>query len=220
MGEYVPAQYERPSRRRRIGSRIFGSLFALAGVAGGLLLFTLVNGGLTYRQSCARSDGTVATDWTYRWFAPIPYLLSPSREGCETHTATRVLLSKIGLWTLPHHNAGQIAASTTTDAGTAYYGEIYSLGNQLAEAAKAKDRAKFRSALRDGNTLLATLAPPDYLASDAAEFRKAWAATAKDFDAAVATQTQEAASTLSADVTHLSAVAQRIINKVEAHRTK
>jgi hypothetical protein len=185
-----------------------------------LVLFVLVNGGLTYRQSCANADGTVSTSWTYRWFAPIPYLLSPSREGCETHTATRVLLAKIGLWTLPRHNAAQIAQATATDPGTAYYAGIYGIEVAFANAIKARNRAQLRTAIRDGDTIVPTLVAPDYLAADADDFQASWTRLSRDFDAAVAQPSHNADAVFTADVTHLVAVTQRIQRKVIAHRTK
>ena len=78
----------------------------LASIIGGalvILAFALVNGGYVYRMQCATTDGRVYTDWSWRIWAVVPYLLPPKLDGCETHSSTRVLLSKAGVWKLPDY---------------------------------------------------------------------------------------------------------------------
>ncbi len=54
-------------------------------------------GGMAYRQDCIDSNAQVEKNWTGSIFTLIPYVLRPSKEGCETHTATRVALSSLGI---------------------------------------------------------------------------------------------------------------------------
>jgi hypothetical protein len=66
-----------------------GALFLMAALA--------VNAGYIYRVDCPRANGSTEREWTYQLNSVIPYF-AYSRSGCETHSATRVALSSVGLW--------------------------------------------------------------------------------------------------------------------------
>jgi len=75
----------------------------LAGLGGVLtfmviaLLVVAINGGYVYRTQCAGAGGSTETDWSYKINQVIPYI-GYSKTGCETHTATSVILNSVGIW--------------------------------------------------------------------------------------------------------------------------
>lgn len=76
-------------------TRIAGLLSGVAVV----LVIVLVNGGYVYKTTCQQPNGSTTTGWDYRINDVIPYF-GFSQSGCKAHTATREVLSAIGLWKL------------------------------------------------------------------------------------------------------------------------
>jgi hypothetical protein len=156
---------------RRALRYLASGLGALIGIVVVLLFFGLVNGGLVYRKQCPTAEGTVKTDWTYRWSAPLPYVLAPSEEGCEVHSGTRMALSSIGLWKVPQRTAADLerkyAASSRTDPGVAYISNVIAVMNDLRRATRERVSVKesFR-VMRKGGDDLHALKPPAYLRAD------------------------------------------------------
>jgi hypothetical protein len=64
-----------------------------------LTVAVLVNGGFVYKTSCATADGHTVTHWSYAISDVIPYI-GYAESGCQSHTATRELLSAVGVWPL------------------------------------------------------------------------------------------------------------------------
>jgi hypothetical protein len=92
------------------------------------LQFALFVGGVSYRKECLKQDAaTVKTDWTFTWFAPIPYVFRPSEPGCIVHTGTRVALDSFGIAkfepTTPELIASKYAA-TASNENAAYLGQV------------------------------------------------------------------------------------------------
>ncbi|MDQ2983106.1 MAG: hypothetical protein M3R70_04150 [Actinomycetota bacterium] len=154
---------------------VFGRLLAGGAALGGLLvtilILGLVNGGLIYRKQCPTAQATVRTDWSYRWFAPVPYLLAPKEGGCEVHSGTRVALSSLGIASLKTRSAADLernfAESGRTDPGVAYISGVIAVITDLRTA--TRQHVGFQTALKvmqKGAHDLHALRPPDYLASD------------------------------------------------------
>jgi hypothetical protein len=80
-----------------------GALAGLVGIVGVAVLIATINGGYVYRVQCPQA-GHTETEWTYRWESVVPYI-GYSREGCTTHTATRLALDKVGVWELDDDGA-------------------------------------------------------------------------------------------------------------------
>jgi hypothetical protein len=163
----------------RVLGYLTSGVAALVGVVGALLILGLINGGLVYRKQCATVEGTVKTDWTYRWFAPIPYLLAPSESGCDVHNGTRVALSSIGIWDLKQPTASDLqrnyAKSSRTDPGLAYISEVIAVINDLKQA--TREHVNLKTAfvvMRKGKADLHALTPPDYLRADHARMLVAY----------------------------------------------
>lgn len=76
-------------------TRIAGFFSAFAVV----LVIVLVNGGYVYKTTCQQPNGSTTTGWEYRINDVVPYF-GFSQSGCTAHTATREVLSAIGLWKL------------------------------------------------------------------------------------------------------------------------
>jgi hypothetical protein len=89
---------------------MLGSLIGSLSALGVLGLVVLVNGGYVYRTSCPRADGHVETSWQWRINDVIPYL-GYSVSDCQSHTATRELLSAVGVWKLRSHISTSTAAN-------------------------------------------------------------------------------------------------------------
>jgi len=89
---------------------MLGSLIGSLSALGILGLVVLVNGGYVYRTSCPRADGRVETSWQWRINDVIPYL-GYSVSDCQSHTATRELLSAVGIWKLNGHVSSSGAAN-------------------------------------------------------------------------------------------------------------
>jgi hypothetical protein len=73
------------------------------------------NGGYVYKTSCVRSDGHVETSWQYRINDIVPYV-GYHVSGSVSHTATRELLSVVGVWKLRGHVS--VAAAANQAAAT------------------------------------------------------------------------------------------------------
>ena len=130
------------------------------------IFLSLEVGGVTYRVDCAAPGGT-STNWEYRWFLPIPYLLAPSTPGCDTHSLTRVLGSAAGIWTI-HSPSGvtQVtpdapptapAPVTSTglpgDAEKAYATRIAYIFSKLRTQNAASEKTKSRTRAQHQNLL-------------------------------------------------------------------
>jgi len=155
---------------------VVGSLLAALALP---VLFVLVNGGLIYRTQCATPEGTVRTDWSYEWRSPIPYLLAPKETGCEVHSATHVLASKVGVAELDERSASEIvrgyAATEGADPDISYMSGVFAVITDLQEATGKQ------LSLRDNLTVmvekgeeLRRLAPPGYVAEDHARMVSAY----------------------------------------------
>jgi len=201
-----------------MAGKFFGGVLGLLAALVPLTLFVLANGGITYRTSCAEPDGTVSTSWSYRIVAPLPYLLPPKREGCVSDNATRVVLSAVGIWALPSRSAAALARSGASNPGDAYYAGLYGIAAEFQQAARSGSQAKTEQALADGKTVLGTLAPPPYVAADAASFQTAWQKMDTDFRQAVRAPKASSRATISADYTRLAALTERIRRIVVANR--
>lgn len=197
------SHFEEPSRPRRVAGAVLGGAAGVVTAVVVLSFAALFNAGLAYRMDCAQADGTVASEWTYQWFAPIPFLLAPKKEGCKTYNGAHVLLSKIGVWSIPNETAGQIAVSTAADDGTAYYARIYEVQTQFAAAVKAKNRPALLKAVNDGATTFANLQPPPYVAPSHRLLRVQWAMLQRDLTAALRHPTASSSATLTADLASL-----------------
>jgi hypothetical protein len=64
------------------------------GYAVGVIFLLLIFGGTTYKTDCVTQDGRHVYGWEFS--GSLPYLWD-KREGCDDHTATRVLLGELGL---------------------------------------------------------------------------------------------------------------------------
>lgn len=162
--------------------RVFAAVAVLSGylvtLAIVLTMFGLVNGGLVYRTQCPTPEGTLKTDWTYKWFLPIPYLLASSEEGCETHNGTRIALAKIGVWELEEKTAAQIArdyVTEDTDPAIAYYSTVYAVISDLRRAGRARMSLDRHMALMEERAQeLHALTPPASVAADHARMVNAF----------------------------------------------
>jgi hypothetical protein len=150
----------------------FGAVVGLAGVAGFLLLFFVVNAGLTYRIDCVTNDLRVSSHWTYQWNAPLPYLLAPQESGCVTHNATRVLLAKVGVGHVGSPTVGGIAASLATGDGEKFQAELIRIGDEMTQAFRLKDPLAFTAAINDGLARIEGMPVPSYLDTKAAQFKR------------------------------------------------
>jgi hypothetical protein len=126
----------------RLAGRILGSIGRLIAVVAVIGLIVFVNGGYVYKTSCARADGHIDTSWQYRISDFIPYL-GHTVSGCASHTATRQLLSAVGIWKLASASHGGQAAMTSTDYSVELRADINSVtGIYQDEEARAANIKK------------------------------------------------------------------------------
>lgn len=91
--------------------QVLGALLAGAAM---LSVIAVVNAGYVYRTECPRAGGTTEREWTYRWNLFIPYI-GYSRTGCESHTATRVLLDALGVWKIKDQATSQAVENHSSE---------------------------------------------------------------------------------------------------------
>lgn len=156
----------RPARRaaRIVGvavTWVASSAYAFGAVAS-LVSLTLVvgtiaavNGGYVYRVECPTPQGTTETEWTYRIMNILPYV-GYSRPGCEVHTATRVALSKIGIW--------EITSSEIHLAAATYWFSVTTAIRSYAESGEeAEEVGQIRAAEEKLGRVLDGLTAPSGL---------------------------------------------------------
>lgn len=88
-----------------------------------------VNGGYVYKTTCPMPSGATSTSWTYGIDDVLPYIRQVS-EPCETHTASRLALSAIGI--APLHGSKRDVPNAST---------------ARADARAARDFAKSEAAI-------------------------------------------------------------------------
>jgi hypothetical protein len=118
---------------------VLGVLGVGTGLALVLIFAVLEIGGITFRKDCVTPQGTVKHDWTFQWYAPIPYVFRPSQPGCAVHTGTRVALNEIGLFPYTENPGRILAKSGGSAAGpdVAYYDAIYAVMTDIAKQVTA-----------------------------------------------------------------------------------
>jgi len=67
-----------------------------------VLALLVVNGGYVYKTTCPNASGGSTTGWTYGINDVLPYIRTTSAP-CSSHTATRLLVSAVGIAPLGHH---------------------------------------------------------------------------------------------------------------------
>lgn len=67
-----------------------------------ILALLVVNGGYVYKTTCPNASGGSTTGWTYGINDVLPYIRTTSAP-CSSHTATRLLVSAVGIAPLGHH---------------------------------------------------------------------------------------------------------------------
>jgi hypothetical protein len=100
---------------------------ALAGMLFVALQFGLFVGGISYRKDCLTASGAVKSDWSFTWFAPIPYVFRPSQAGCEIHTGTRVVLNSLGVGRFSSPTTASLAKKASMESDNdqlAYFGQL------------------------------------------------------------------------------------------------
>jgi hypothetical protein len=115
---------------------------AIAGAALGFvlvaLLLALEIGGISFRKDCVTRRGTVSHEWTFRWYAPIPYVFRPSKPGCVVHTGTRVALNALGLFPYSEDPGSILAKSgAATQGEVAYLDAVYFVVRDIVNQVKA-----------------------------------------------------------------------------------
>ena len=103
-----------------------GELTRLLGIAAGsvvVLVLLVVNGGYVYKTTCPNSGGSETTSWVYGIDDVLPYTRSTS-PPCYSHTATRLLLSSIGIAPL---KAASASTSGSSDAKSGVPGSLKEL---------------------------------------------------------------------------------------------
>jgi len=147
---------------RRLGEAL-GALVIVLLVGSQLGLYA---GGVSYRKDCVTETAEVKKDWTFTWFAPVPYLFRPSEPGCSVHTGTRVALDAIGLFTFTDADdalADDLAESSGSGAGAgeAYWGGVnLALREYAAKNGSAKSMASAFDAIEETRTAVKALVPP------------------------------------------------------------
>lgn len=119
-----------------------GRFLAGAGaIFGGLFIVVVVlvaNGGYVYKTTCPTSAGGTQTSWTYNINDVIPYVDSASAP-CVSHTATRLLISAIGIAPLGHHEAQYSSAEISENKALA---TAIATTNRLIEGEYAYERTQ------------------------------------------------------------------------------
>jgi hypothetical protein len=113
-------------------------------VAGVFLLaqFGLFIGGISYRKDCMTPEGAVKQEWTFTWFAPVPYLFRPSENGCVIHTGTRVALNTAGIATFAETTPSLVAAKIADASSDSSAGYVTVVAAATAEYSKAAREAQ------------------------------------------------------------------------------
>lgn len=203
--------------------RVVSLLGGLVAAACVLVLALAVNGGLAYRIDCAADNGGVARHWSYEWNQPIPYLLAPTQTGCEVHSATRLLVSSLGLFRVREGGAGDIAVrsakSESLTSGEAYYATVYAIGVDVTTGLKAATWAGVDAKLEKGSQRLRSLGPPPpYLAALDMRFRRSYALLVDDERIFKSARTKANAASVIGDIGQLAAETAAMQKAVLAHR--
>lgn len=112
---------------RERGETVLGGFAALVGVFIALAVLFVEISGNAYRKECLTAEGTVKKDWTYTWYAPLPFVFRPSEDGCVVHTGTRLALSKVGIAKVKPTTVQSISkryADATGESDAAYWGPM------------------------------------------------------------------------------------------------
>jgi hypothetical protein len=111
---------------------------AAVGIALVALLLALAIGGISFREYCVTRQGTVSHEWTFQWYAPIPYVFRPSKPDCVVHTGTRVALNELGLFPYSEDLGSILAKSgAATQAEVAYLDAVYFVIRDVVNQVKA-----------------------------------------------------------------------------------
>lgn len=176
-------------------------LGALLAVALFVVFIALEIGGISFRKDCVTPQGTVTHDWTFQWYAPIPYVFRPSAPGCAVHTGTRVALNEIGLFPY-NENPGRIllkSGAATQSNGTAYYDGLYAvivdIVNQVKAGGFLKAPPDFMSREQ---AAIEQLSPPSHFAEQQAKILHDWLEVEAEFRSAKAASARGDKKTLNA----------------------
>ncbi|TMC50039.1 MAG: hypothetical protein E6J20_17635 [Chloroflexi bacterium] len=87
-----------------MAGRVFDRMLMIIPLIGGALFFLAViaiNGGYVYKTTCPRPTGGNDSSWSYNIDDIVPYTRTVS-PPCSTHSASRLALSWVGIWSLGH----------------------------------------------------------------------------------------------------------------------
>lgn len=151
-------------RLRSIGEGTLGGLLVVGILAVQFTMLAGFLGGLAYKQECVTDKGTVKSDWTFQWAAPIPYVFRPSDPGCITHTASRVALNAVGIAGYEKTTPTLVAtkfAEDTTDADAAYFVQLREATSEYMKRNESADTITAgESSVRTYLAVLDKLTPP------------------------------------------------------------
>jgi hypothetical protein len=154
---------------RALRESVLGGLGFLLGGAFVLLQLGLFAGGLSYREECL-NGGKIEKNWTFTWFAPIPYVFRPDPgPNCVVHTGTRVALNGVGMATFQPTTAAIIADQSATRTGDPTAPYLAKLSASLRDYTERIDTTRtFAEGMHNVETLvdeLEALEPPERYAS-------------------------------------------------------